>query len=220
MTQKLSEYFNLVEKSRSFVEAPGLSAQKSQLIDVNKQIKKLGNQFADPAADISALLNKLTQLRKQQVELQEALKSAGTSHRSVIKRQVVETREKILEAAHSPNWESTVQYFKSNPVALTALIKQTGYDAMDPVKSLRNLPFRGRVTGPQATTYDYAVFTEDGERHSYSSVRKIILSLDQYQREFKSLALTFDALNRHVRRGVSIDGKKVNKIERVDRNKA
>ncbi len=190
---------------------------KAQLRDVNKQIKKLGSQFADPTADMSALVGKLSDLRGQQKELLDVLKTPLSGDRGSIKRALVEAREQILDSAHSPNWDSTVQYFRNNPVALTALIKQTGYDTLDPVKSLRTLPFRGRVTGPQATTYDYVVVTEDGQKHSFSSVRKIILTLDQYQKDFKSLALTYDALNRHVTRGVTINGVKVKNIERVDR---
>mgnify|MGYP001004931749 CR=1 FL=1 len=37
MTQKLSEYFGLVEKTRNFAEAPDLSNKKAQLRDVNKR---------------------------------------------------------------------------------------------------------------------------------------------------------------------------------------
>ena len=85
------------------------------------------------------------------------------------------------------------------------------------MKVLRSLPFRGRISGPYGTRYEYVVKLADGSDMSFSSVRKTVLSLDQYNRDFKSLSLTYDALQRYVARGLTIGGVKVASVERVDR---
>ncbi len=219
MKKKLNEYFKLVEQSRQISEKGTTTELKAKMKEISRNIRKLSEKLADPNADFEPLLKQISEFKAEQKRLAEKLESAADYDKGAVKKKIVALRKEILGAKHTDNWDEVVAYFKKNPVALTSLIHQTGYDEHDPVKVLRSLPFRGRVSGPYAVRFDYDVVLEDGSKRSFGSVRKIILQLDQYKkRDIKSLALTYDALKRYAKQGrLTLDGLKVTDIVRKEK---
>lgn len=215
MSGNLDKYFELVEKSRNAVETPDQGIVRGRLKEVTRKIKKTGNLFSDPNADMDEVMSLITNLKEEQRELLAKIAESGDVDRTSVKKQIVDVRREILETKHAREWDKLVGFFSDNPVALTSLIHQTGYDQKDPVKILKTLPFRGRVSGPYGTRYHYIVELSDDSALEFSSVRKVILALDQYNKDFRSLALTFDALQRFVTRGISIHGVKIVKVLRT-----
>jgi len=217
MKKKLNEYFKLVEKSKIVPDPTDQSVVRAELKDVNRTIKKLSNSLTNPEASIEEVMEQIKVLRKKQVELNTAIKKSGGVDRTSVKKRIVEIRKEILGKKHTDTWEEIVEYFDDNPIALTALMHQTNYDQKDSVRTLKTLPFRGRTSGPYGTRYFYKVSLQNGEEREFTSVRKIILSLDQYNKDFRSLALTFDALQRFVERGISMNSLTVKNVKRFAR---
>ena len=214
MTKKLENYYELVRMTRESVESPDLGIARGRLKDITKKIKRMGALFADSNANMEEVMLKLRDLKREQKKLDEQIANSGEFDRTSVKKQIVDVRKEILETKHAREWDKLVSFFNDNPVALTSLIHQTEYDRKDPIKVLKTLPFRGRVSGPYGTRYQYVVKLADDTTDRHSSVRKVILSLDQYNRDFRSLALTFDALKRFVTRGISVNGVKVTDVVR------
>jgi len=218
MNQKLDQYFNLVEQSRNITSSSEINSLKAKSRDVKRKIRKLSTTIADPNTDINDVMKQIAKLKDEQRNIIKVMSEAGEVDKTSVKRRIVDTRNEILQASYHDSWKDLIHYFKKNPVALTSLIHQVGYDQLDSVKILRTLPFRGRVSGPYGTRYSYEVEFVDGVKKQFSSVRKVILALDQYNRDFRSLALTYDALNRYVDRGLSINEQKIAKINRNSRD--
>ncbi|MDZ7814690.1 MAG: hypothetical protein U5N86_01395 [Planctomycetota bacterium] len=215
MEEKLKEYFDLVEKSKTVTESPNQGIVRNKLREVKSKIRKTSTELSDPSADMDTVMAKIKDLKEEQNKLMEQLQESGGMDKTTVKKRIVDIRKEILESPHREDWDELVRFFSENPVALTAMIDQVKYDQKDPVKILRTLPFRGRVSGPYGTRYDYEVTLQDGTSHNFSSVRKIILALDQYNRDFRSLALTYDALQRYISRGISMNGIPIKKVTRT-----
>ena len=215
MEEKLKEYFDLVEKSKTVTESPNHGMVRNQLRDVKAAIRKTSTELSDPNADMEAVMAKIKKLKDEQNELMQKLEENGEMDKTTIKKRIVDIRKEVLNSPHRDDWDELLKFFSENPVALTAMITQVKYDQKDPVKILRTLPFRGRVSGPYGTRYNYDVILQDGSSHNFSSVRKIILALDQYNKDFRSLALTYDALQRYISRGIRMNGIPIKKVTRT-----
>ncbi|MFA4987579.1 MAG: hypothetical protein WC712_13435 [Candidatus Brocadiia bacterium] len=214
MNSKLSDYFALVTKSRSATESQDVTSLRNRMREVSKSIRKLSSQVADPSANFSEIMGKISGLKEEQRGILDKLSQFGSVDKVSLKRKILENRMDLLNSPYRDGWHDVVDFFKKNPVALTALIHQTGYEDLDRVQVLRTLPFRGRVSGPYGARYYYTVRMADGTDRPYPSVRKIIVTLDQYNRDFRSLALTFDVLSRMIMRGLTINGMRIASISR------
>ncbi len=215
MTQNLNDYFRLVDLAKSVTTTSDLNALRGRFRDVSKQIRELSSTLAKPDVNITDVIGKIQTLKNEQRQLSTKMEESGDVDRSAIKQRILETRKNILDSAHRHDWNELVGYFKTNPVALTALIQQANYEQQDPVKVLKVLPFRGRISGPMPSRFNYEVELANGKKVSYKSVGKVLKSLDQYNKEIKNAAVTYDVLGRNIERGVSIDGVRVTKVNRV-----
>jgi hypothetical protein len=219
MDKKLTDYFGLIKSSREAAQPSALALLKTKLRDINREIRQSSAKLADPSADIPVIVKKITELKNDQKQVLLKMANTQGSDRTSIKKRIVDTRLELLKVPYHPDWNKMVDFFKANPVALTAMMHQSGYDGQDRVQVLRTLPFRGRVSGPYGTRYNYTVKMADGTTKQYSSVRKIIVTLDQYNKEFRSLALTFEVLSRMLKKNLTIAGVKVAGFSRVTREK-
>jgi hypothetical protein len=214
MKEKIKKYFEILEKLQNLTEDPNSGTMKLRLRDVSKRIRKVSVQLADPAVNMTEVMAKLTQLREEQQKVLEAMKVSPEFDRNQLKMNLIEVRQDILEAKYTDNWDSLVKQFSDNPVALTALMFQAGYEQTESTHTLRRIPFRGRVAGPYGARYEYVVTLKNGKKKSYGSVRKIIVELDQYNSDFRSLALTFETLKRYLATGLTMGSVPVVSIKR------
>ena len=214
MHTKLNDYFKLVDLLKQTKSDNKISDLKNRLKGVKRALREKSRLMLAENVNMSELASEVEALKKEEASIKEAI-SASIKGGVVIKKKIAEERKMILSAPHREDWDAIVSFFKKNPVALTSVIHQTGYEQEESVKALRSLPFRGRISGPYGLRYKYEVELEDGSKRHFSSVNKIVASLDRKNELFKGRLITFSAFTKKLRRHIMrIDGLKIVSITR------